>query len=466
VDVIAMLAAGPRPAAGRRHAPATLLWTLLATAIAAATIALPARAGGTPREAAPLLPAMLSSDYATVERLLATRAADPNGVLPDGSTPLSWAAEMQDARLVRLLLAAKARPDAVSNTATAPLLLACEHGDPQVLALLLDSGADVKRTRDDGIAPLALCAGSAPPAIIERLVGAGAPVDQVDAAGQTPLMRAAARGRVENLRLLVARGADVNRVSAGGFTPLFFALKSGNPAAPVAVLEAGGNPDHVGPEGTTAVQLALYQHDTAFAARMVERGADLAARDRNGNTLLHAAVIAGDAGLTKRLLAKGADPNALTGKPRVDWRYEANFKTGDVVMPAKSALLLAAEAGSAPLLELLATAGADASFRLEDGTGLLHAAVASGRADALQVALRLVPDVNAADANGQTALHRLLRADPMPDTPAMLRLLAQAGARADLPNRRGRTAAELAAEAPDAVRASFAAAFPSRASRS
>ena len=72
---------------------------------------------------AQLLSAIRSSDYETVESLLKSRRVDPNRVLPDGSTPLSWAVEVQDVRIVSRLLAAKARPDAVTNTAAAPLLL-------------------------------------------------------------------------------------------------------------------------------------------------------------------------------------------------------------------------------------------------------------------------------------------------------------------------------------------------------
>jgi ankyrin repeat protein len=409
--------------------------------------------------------AIRASDYEGVQRLLAARGADPNRLLADGSTPLSWAVETQDARMVRLLLDAKARPDAARNAAAAPLLLACEHGEPQILTLLLDAGADVTRGRPDGIAPLALCAGTAPVEIVRRLLAGGAAVDRPDASGQTALMRAAARGRIDNLHALIAQGADVNRVTTRGFTPLFFALKSGNPAASLAVLEAGGNPAHVGPEGTTAVQLAMYQKDHVFATRMVERDADLGAFDRNGNTLLHAAVLADQPSLVKLLLARGADPNTPTAKPRVEWRYEANFRSGDVVLPAKSPLLLAAERGSAESLRLLAEAGADPAFRLEDGTGIAHAAVAheriGGDPEALAMALRLQPDPNVTNAAGQTPLHLLLASDPGPDTDALMRLLAASGARTDIADRRGHTAADVAADAGTAaeVRTAFQAAF-------
>jgi ankyrin repeat protein len=401
----------------------------------AAVIAGPLLAGAAQAGArdADLVAAVRVGDYTTVESLLGARSADPNARLPDGSTPLSWAVETQDPRLVRLLLHAKARPDAARNAASAPLVLACEHGNVEILTLLLDAGADARRARADGLAPLALCAGTAPAAIVQRLIAGGAAVDRTDDHGQTALMRAAAAGRIDNLRALLARGADVNRSTPHGFTPLFFALKSGNAAAPVAVLEAGGDPDHVGPESTRAVQLAMYQKDYAFASRMIARGADLAALDRNGNTLLHAAVLANQPALVQQLLARGADPNARTGKPAVEWRYESNFKTGEVVIPAKPPLLLAAERGYADLLPLLAAGGAMANATLDDGTTLLHAAVASGRAAALAQALVLLPDANVVDGKGQTPLHLLLRADPGPDTGALLKLLANHGARTARP---------------------------------
>lgn len=411
-----------------------------------------------------LVPAIRAGAHDTVRLLLAKHEADPDQLLPDGSTPLSWAVETQDPQMVRLLLGARARPDAATNAAAAPLLLACEHGNAGILELLLDAGADVKRASSEGVAPLALCAGNAPAAILERLLAGGADVDKADQRGQTALMWAAAKGRLDNLRVLLAKGASVNRASANGFTPLFFALKSGQPEVAAAVAEAGGDTSHVGPEGTTAVQLAMYQKDYAFAARMIEAGADLAAFDRNGNALLHAAVLAGRPELVKLLLARGANPDTPSAPPRVEWRYEANFRSGDYKVPSKPPLLLAAEGGSAEIMDLLANAGADAAFRTEDGATILHAAVAGGHAAAVAAALRANPDPNVVDDNGRTPLHLLLqnRDDPPAEGGQIMRLLAGKGARTDLPNKRGQTAAQMLERAPESVKMAYAAAFGGR----
>lgn len=410
---------------------------------------------------AELVPAIRASDYDKVQTLLKSRAADPDRLLPDGSTPLSWAVEVQDARMVKLLLAAKAGPDVATNSAVAPLMLACEHGSGEILQLLLDAGADAKRTRTDGVSALALCAGTATAPVLARLIEGGASVDAAGASGQTPLMWAAARGRLDNLLLLLSKGANVNRVTANGFTPLFFALKSGKPELPVAVLEAGGNPDHVGPEGTTAIQLAIFQKDYAFAARLIERGVDVKAFDRNGQTLLQAAVIENQPALVRLLLAKGADPNAWSGASKVQWRYEPNFKSGDYYAPSRPPLLVAAEKGAADVIQLLVDAGADPAVRMPDGTTVVHAAVSSDRLAAVSAALKVLPDPNVLDKEGQTPLHRLLltRHYPGAQTAEILRLLAATHARSDIKDAKGRVPEDLLDGEPAELKAAYFAVF-------
>ncbi|MES2604866.1 MAG: ankyrin repeat domain-containing protein [Pseudomonadota bacterium] len=409
-----------------------------------------------------LMRAVRSGDHATAEKLVAS--TDVNHLLPDGSTPLAWAVESQDVAMVQLLLKAGASPRVANSASVAPLLIACEYGDAAIIDMLLAAEADVNATRSDGITPLAICAGNAKAATVERLIAAGATIDQTDHAGQTPLMWAAAKGRIETIQLLLKHGADVNRITAKGFTPLFFAVKSGEPAAPVVVLEAGGNPDHVGPGNTSVVQLAMYQQDFAFAARMIERGVDLTAFDRNGNQLLHAAILADQPALVRQLLAKGASADVMTGTSLVEWRFERNFKSSDYYVPPKTPLLLAAERGAASIMRMLADAGADTSLRAEDGTSIVLAAAASGTMAALEVALELEPDPNVTNKSGDTPLHLLLNSGGRTDgSPAeyapMMQLLAMKGARTDISNRRGRTAADLAIDAESDVKAIFLANF-------
>jgi ankyrin repeat protein len=402
--------------------------------------------------------AVRAGDVAATRALLQHHVS-LNEPLPDGSTLLAWAVESQSYEMVHLLLDHGAKASGVGDMSVAPLFLACQYGDPAILAALLDKHADLNATRPDGITPLALCAGNAPSSILERMIAAGAAVNHANEAGQTPLMWAAARGRVDNIRLLIAHGAQVNEKSAKGFTPLFFALKSHVAEAPIALLELGADPDCIARDGTSVVQLAMYQKDYAFAAQMIARGANLRAFDRNGNQLLHAAVLANQPSLVKLLLAKGADANALTGASKVKMRFEVNFKSGDYEVPPTPPLLLAAQSGYAEVMQVLVDGEANPQFRMPDGNNVVLAAAASGKLEALRLALSLVPNPNIATNDGDTPLHVLLSMGSGAELAPMMKLLAERGARTDIRNRSGRTAADIAREAETDARLAYENAF-------
>ncbi|HSG89617.1 MAG TPA: ankyrin repeat domain-containing protein [Pseudomonadales bacterium] len=409
------------------------------------------------------LPALIRAvDHAGLARALAA-GADPDQRLADGSLPLAWAAEMQDVEAVRLLLAhgAAVNDEAPAANPFRPLLVACLHPHADVLAQLLDAGADVTITGPDRLPVLSVCAAHAPTALVRRMIEAGAPVNARDARGQTPLMWAAANARVETFALLLASGAAIDERSDGGFTPLLFAVKSGSAAMADAALAAGGDPDLRLPDGTSAVQLAMYQGNHGFAARLVERGVDVHAYDHNGRQLLHAAVLADQPRLVRLLLAAGADLDALTGAPTVEWKYESNFRAGAYEWPPTPALMLAAEAGLADTMRLLAEAGADSAWRSATGDNIVLAAAGSGVPEALEVALALAPDADVSNERGETPLHRVLARATGPALDAMLATLARHGARTDLENGRGETAAQIAAKTHFAGRATFAAHFDS-----
>lgn len=438
------------------HRPA---WAITALALSVALTA-PARARGTPEsDAGALVTAITLDDVAGAKAALA-QGIDPNQPIAFGATPLTLAVNGQNAGMVDLLLAHGAIPDAADIDGVSPLTLGCELGDPLIVAHLLDAKPDVTAARPDGATPLAICARFGPAGAVARILATGAAADTIDNRGQTPLMWAAAGGRDDAIALLLRAGADPNRVSRGGFTPLFFAIKSGSVSAVQALLSAGAKADYRGPERTSAAQLAMYQHNYRAAALFVARGADLTERDRTGEQLLHAAAAAGDALLVAALLPKGADPNALTGPSTIKWVTEANFGVPPPPVPPTPPLLIAAANGRSPVMRLLVAAGANPGFVAADGTTVLLAAARGGDAAALDLALRLAPDVNVANARGDTALHLLLGGGVQPGLQPMLAILAAHHARTDLANKAGTTAAAMAEGGLTEVRAIFDSCFP------
>lgn len=425
---------------------------LLALSLTTATFALSlcaAIANAKPQsDQARLMQALHAGDVAKLQQAL-DDGANPNFALPDGSLPLAWAADSQSPELVIALLKAGAKPDAKTSIENfSPLVSACQRGAPAIVAALLDAGANVKRTTATGISPLALCAGNSSPEIVARLLELGAPVDAVDETGQSPLMWAAAKGQVENIKPLVEAGADTNRLTKKGFSPLMFALMSSNPEAPLVLINAGSDIAYVAPDGTSMVQMAMYRQQYGVAELLINRGVDLNAYDRNGHRLLHAAVLAKQPQLVSLLLAKGANPNALTGTSKVVWRYEVNFTSRPYVTYPKSPLFLAVERGAPEIMNILVAAGADPSFRIDDGTNLVLAAATTDPVT-LEQAFRLAPDMNVTNKRGQTPLLSLMNgASYLPITNPQLhelfKVLSKHGARIDIADGKGQTPADLA----------------------
>ncbi|EIZ81056.1 putative ankyrin G [Novosphingobium sp. Rr 2-17] len=426
---------------------------LRALAVGLALAATPAHAGEIAATPA-LVDAIEADDVAQARAALVSPQA-ANAPLGYGETPLSRAIETQDAALVDLLLSRGAKAGSLDALGRSPLSLACEHGNGAIVSRLLDAKPGFKPA-PDGTSPLAVCARFAPAATVARMLAMGAKPDTPDSRGQTPLMWAASSGQAETVALLLKAGAKVDRVTPAGFTPLFFAIKGGSAPATQAMIAAGADTAHRGPENTSALQLALYQKAWGTAALLITHGGtDLAEIDRNGERPLHVAAHGGDTALVGLMLNKGADPNGLTGPSRIKWVTEANFGVPPPPVPRTPPLQIAARAGQVPVMKLLVARGADPTFVADNGTNVLLTAASGQSPEALDYALSLGGDVNAGDAKGRTALHLVLGGGVKPGLDGLLAVLKAHGARTDIPDKSGSTAAQEAEGGLSTVKAAF-----------
>lgn len=394
-------------------------------------------------------------------------AALANAELDFGETPLARAVETQDPALVDALLKAGAKTDHADALGVTPLLLACERGNGAIVSALVAAGAPVDQSNADAVTPLAMCARFADAEAVRALLARGAAVDSTDVRGQTPLMWAASAGRLDAVSALLAAGAQVNRETPTGFTPLFFALASGKAAAASALIAAGADVRHRGPENTSALQMALYQKDWAAAEELVRQGGgDVSELDREGRRPLHVAAAAGQGALVSALLERGAEVDALSGPSKITWVTEANFGMPPPPVQPTTALMAAAKAGQAEMMWQLVRAGANEHFVDGAGVNLVLAAAQGRNAAALELAIELAGDANAADKDKTTALHMLAAGPFFPELPAMLRVLAAHGARADIPNARGKTALQVLTDGLATVQAAFHEVYPDKPSTS
>jgi ankyrin repeat protein len=252
----------------------------------------------------------------------------------------------------------------------------------------------------------------------------------------TPLLFAIREGHGDVVRTLLKAGADVNE--------------------PVPV--EGGRRRAIGgralPAGASPLLTAVMNAHFELAAQLLDAGADPNA-NLTGYGILHAIVPVRKPGvgdndpapegsgkmssleLVKKLVAKGADVNARMSR-------RANLTNTRLNEVGATPFLLAAQTADAELMKELVALGADPFVpNLDGSTALIVAAGLATRSpgedagtesevlEAVQVALDLGVDIDAVDANGETAMH----AAAYKNLPKVVKYLASKGANIDVWNR-------------------------------
>jgi hypothetical protein len=162
-------------------------------------------------------------------------------------------------------------------------------------------------------------------------------------------------------------------------------------------------------------------------------------------------------GLLQALLAHGADPNARITKGFPPYNYPP-FARADINnmpplrQPGSTPFLLAAAAGDVAAMRALVAAGANPLTATEDGVTPLIVAAGLGRLEdrtpaeeanaleAVRLAVELGADVNAADKDGETALHGAAYRGAN----SVIEFLVSKGARLDPKDRYGQTPLSIA----------------------
>ena len=400
----------------------------------------------------PLLMASARGHGALVERLLAA-GADPNGALGSGETALMAAARAGSPEAVNALLEAGARVNATESTrGQSALMWAVANRHPAITRALLERGADV-RARTGTRRRVYNMGGSRSAGSASR----GIALEEVTLGGSTPLLFAARSGDLESARLLVAAGADVHDTAADGNTALAIAAHSGHGSLAAFLLAEGADPN-AAPLGYTALHAAVLR------GTLRDRGV---ANDDPGAGVP----------LVRALLEHGADPDArlLKGTPVRRWSHDFAFMDRWV---GATPFWLAARFLETETMRVLAAAGADPRLSSRDRTTPLMAAAGQGynrgggsafirdrrdfssynpvesaalgstipaaeerlAREAVAVALELGAEVDAANDDGDTALH----AAASHGMNRVIELLASRGADLRAENRRGQTPLALA----------------------
>jgi ankyrin repeat protein len=419
--------------------------------------------------ATPLMLAAAAGQVDAVKALLAHKA-DPNATeTANGQTALMFAAARDRSDVARALLQHGADPSIASKVVDLTDVVAPEEAlqneirDRQNAESAARTGAPAPAPRDAD-APKGV-AGRTRPYSFNELIG--------KQGGLTALHFAARQGAARTVEALVESGADVNAISpADGTTPIVIASINGQFDIAAYLLEHGANPNIASANGMTPLYAAIniewaprmfYPQPRAqlqqklsyldYMKALLDNGADPNARVRRkiwytqynfdllrvddaGATPFWRAAYASDIAAMKLLVSHGADPNIATVKPPANSRFQqggtrsGDGKDGSGMPPIPT--------GGPDIPPLVAAAGAGYG---EGFAANAHRFAPTGMLAAVKYLVEeLHADVNARDADGNTALHN---AASRGDNEMILYLVSK-GADVKAVNRSGQTTVDMA----------------------
>ncbi len=414
--------------------------------------------------------------------LLIDAGADVNAANDLGVTPLWAAAENGSAAMTRRLLEAGADPNAPLLSGETPLMTAARVGAAEVAGLLLEAGADVDAAAGRSQTALMWAVSQRHPAVVDALLAHGAAVDartdvwtevvkttpepwnpeyvaEIPQGGYTPLLFAARVGDLASAKLLVAAGADVNDQAPYGTSATVVAAHSGHGDVAAFLLEQGADPNAAG-AGYTALHAAILHKDAALVRAILDHGADPNAAVQSSTPVrrdavdyyLHPSYVGATPfwlaarfnapDIMRLLLERGADP--LVAHHPTYWPGSLSIRDERVQVREGSTTALMAAAGlggrdplvSVDRLSRIAESAPVLSTRREPDPAAREAAML----EAVRLAAAQGIDVNAANGEGNTALHGAARAGH----DRVVRFLVAHGARVDAVNGVGQTPLALA----------------------
>jgi ankyrin repeat protein len=428
---------------------------------------------------------------ATVIQALIKAGADVKAGTPNGTTPLMVAAASGEVDAVKALVDNGADVNGKDGVRQqTPLMYAAASNRAAVIEYLVSKGADLKATsKVSNLSNLSREGAGfggnpqVPGAPGQQQQARRAPMPGVDRnyqlnelivahGGLTPLLYAVRQGYRESAEALLKAGAEVNARSKGdGTSPLLMAVINGHFDLAKALIDRGADVNAQSDQGVAPLYgvlnvewapKALYPQPQAHKQQqlgyldlmkiLIDKGADVNARikmkvwysgysfdlsgvDEIGATPFWRAAYASDIAAMRMLVAAGADPHLPTMKPAGRARFGDQTEARESVDQSG---LPPVPVGGPSVTPLHAAAGVGYG----EGFGAnSHRYAPTGMLAAVKYLVEeLGADVNAADHEGNTALHH---AAARGDNEMILYLVSK-GANAKAVDREGRTTVDMA----------------------
>lgn len=431
-----------------------------------------------------------------VKYLLELPKADINKITHDSRSYLHWAAMRGNMELIEYLLSKKAKTDFLDNRGNTPLLALASGGQQNTKAydLFITSGLDLKKevNQDGANALLLAIANDREFKLTDYFISKGLDLKSVDAAGNNAFAYVAGTGDIEKLKVLLAKGVPVSQQamlmvaqSGGGrrgpapapgvapaVSPLaiyeylesvgvkptntsktgqnllhYLARRPGGSEMVKYFIGKGVNVNAADEDGITPLMAAASgNNDTTVLALLIPQVKNINQANAKGQTALSLAVQSNSLPVINYLINKGADVKVLDkkGNNLIYYAFEG-YRGGGGRGPGPGAPGVAAIAPTADLdakFDLLKSKGLNLAAPQQDGNTLYHLAVAKNNLALIQHLQPLGIDINAKNKEGITALHK---AAMIAKDTTMMNYLISIGAKKDAKTGFEETAYDLAA---------------------
>ena len=327
---------------------------------------------------------MSSSRCVNIAEELLVRGMNLESKTQSGWTAVIRAASEGMLQVLVLLLQHGADIDARASNGFTALIAACQNGHYDCALELIECGAAIDATLNDGSTALIAGCSGGHLELVRLLLSRGAVPDALYKNGSTALMMAASIGHIEMMSALLEHGADVNRCNADGWTALQTSINCDAFEAAKELLRRGADPNRIDSKGWTCLMRAAEKGHLELCELLIATGADISAELGNWNVLA-VAVCAHKEAVVELLIRHGATVKRDSSKSA-----PLPFSTADDVINSNP-MIVAAQTGNAPMLELLLQAGGDANttVRFADrDRSCLSVALESGSYMCVDVLLR------------------------------------------------------------------------------
>lgn len=249
------------------------------------------------------------------------------------NTPLTFAAQYRNSRIVRTLLNAGANVNAQNADNEGALFWAIKRNNFGLARLILDMGSDPDQTIREGLTPLLLAILKNDHDLVTLLVDKGADLEKPDQVGQNPLAWAVIMNNLTITRTLLDYGACVRHADRQRRSPLVWAIMKGDPEMVQLLLTRGANAQEVHNDGRSPLIWSIIRRSLPVARMLLAYGARVEVTDKEGRTPLLWAVIYNNLPMVQLLLSHGADPRQGEVREPSAWNQNRWKRARDGIKP-------------------------------------------------------------------------------------------------------------------------------------